>query len=296
MKKLFKAFACFVLALSALSCTQKESQKLLLGGSGWNKIVIIDKESKLIEWEYPLEDGWECNSVAATAEGNILFSYSKGAKLIDRNHNELWNIPAPAGCEMQTARILGNGNFLLAWCGAPAVMMEVAPDGTIIRTTEYETGIANPHSQFRQVNATSKGNYLLPLFATSEIREVSPEGVLVNTVKVEGLPFSTLALESGNYLIPCGDAHSLLEVNLANGEILNRIGERDIEGVSLFFVAQVTPSSNGGYYLCNWQGHAPEGTESNNPQLIEVDAAGKMVWSLNDNHQFGMISTIAVMK
>ena len=297
MKKLFKAFICFALVLAAFSCTQqKESQKLLLGGSGWNKIVIIDKESKVIEWEHALEDGWECNSVASTDQGNILFSYSKGAKLIDKNHNELWNISAPVGCEMQTARILNNGNFLLAWCGTPSVIMEVAPDGAIVRKTEYETGIENPHNQFRQVNVNSKGNYLIPVFATSEVREVSPEGLEVNIVKVEGVPFAVLALESGNHLVSCGDSHSLVEVNLESGEIANRIGEHDIEGVSLFFVAQVTPSCNGGYYVCNWQGHAPEGTESNNPQLVEVDAAGKVIWSLNDNHQFGMISTIAVIK
>ena len=48
-------------------------------------------------WEYPLEKGWECNSVAATKTGEILFSYSKGAKMITRDGQELWNIAAPAG-------------------------------------------------------------------------------------------------------------------------------------------------------------------------------------------------------
>lgn len=268
----------------------------MLGGSGWNKIVIIDKESKQIEWEHPLEAGWECNSVAATGNGSILFSYSKGAKLIDRNHNELWNIQAPAGCEMQTARILGSGNFLLAWCGTPSVMMEVAPDGMILRQTAYETGIANAHSQFRQVNVHNNGNYLIPVFAASEIREITPEGDLVNSVKVEGRPFSILALPNGNHFVACGDSHALVEVNLATGEIVKRMGENDIEGISLFFVAQVAPSCNGGYYICNWQGHAPEGTESNNPQLVELDKAGKVVWSLNDNQQFGMISAIDIIK
>ena len=38
------------LFLSLTSCRQ-EQVKLLLGGSGWNKIVIIDKATKQIEWE-----------------------------------------------------------------------------------------------------------------------------------------------------------------------------------------------------------------------------------------------------
>ena len=62
-----------------------------------------------------MEKGWECNSVAVTPDRNILFSYSKGAKLITRDHEEVWNISAPEGCEMQTARVLSNG--IIYWRG-----------------------------------------------------------------------------------------------------------------------------------------------------------------------------------
>lgn len=106
--------ACLLLVCSAC---HEASHYLLLGGSGWDKIAIVNKNTKEIEWEHPLEKGWECNSVAVTPDRNILFSYSKGAKLITRDHEEVWNISAPEGCEMQTARVLPNGNYLLAWCG-----------------------------------------------------------------------------------------------------------------------------------------------------------------------------------
>ena len=120
-------FLCFTLPLFFNISGKNKAEKLLLGGSGWNKIVIIDKDSKQIEWEHPLQKGWECNSVAATPDGNILFSYAKGAKVINRDHKEIWNITAPEGCEMQTARVLSNDNYLLAWTGHPAVIMEVSP-------------------------------------------------------------------------------------------------------------------------------------------------------------------------
>ena len=125
MKKI-SIFLYFILFLISNTSGQNKTEKLLLGGSGWNKIVIIDKESKQIEWEHPLQEGWECNSVAATPDGNILFSYGKGAKTINRNHQEIWNITVPDGCEMQTARVLSDGNYLLAWTGHPAVIMEVS--------------------------------------------------------------------------------------------------------------------------------------------------------------------------
>lgn len=273
--------------------TQKveKGQKLLLAGSGWNKVVIIDKDTKQIEWEHPLQKGWECNSATATPDGNILFAYSKGAKLITRDQKELWNIPAPEGCEMQTARVLPDGNYLLAWCGHPAKIMEVNAKGEILSETTYETGIEHSHAQFRQVNKNKAGNYLMPLFATSEVREISPKGELVKTTKLEGTPYSTVLLDNGNYMVACGDGHSLMEVNLDKGEVIRRIGEKDIEGVSLFFVAQLLPTDKG-LYICNWQGHDPSAKESNNPQLMEIDSNNKVIWSLNDNDTFGMISSV----
>lgn len=292
MKKIFALLCSALFLFSATSC-QKKAQKLLLGGSGWDKIVIINKNTKEIEWEHPLEKGWECNSVAATPDGNILFSYARGAKVITREHQEVWNIPAPDTCEMQTARVLPNGNYLLAWVGHPAVIMEVNPKGDILSRTEYETGIEQPHAQFRQVNKNERGNYLIPLFATSDVREVSQEGKLLKATKLEGTPFSTYALSNGNYWVACGDGHSLLEVNLDNGEVARRYGENDIKGARLFFVAQLLPAYGEGLYICNWQGHDKNAKDANSPQLLEIDGNGRVVWSLNDNEKFGMISAIS---
>lgn len=292
MKKIFALLCSALFLFSATSC-QKKAQKLLLGGSGWDKIVIINKNTKEIEWEHPLEKGWECNSVAATPDGNILFSYARGAKVITREHQEVWNIPAPDTCEMQTARVLPNGNYLLAWVGHPAVIMEVSPKGDILSRTEYETGIEQPHAQFRQVNKNERGNYLIPLFATSDVREVSQDGKLVKATKLEGTPFSTYALSNGNYWVACGDGHSLLEVNLDNGEVARRYGENDIKGARLFFVAQLLPAYGEGLYICNWQGHDKNAKDANSPQLLEIDGNGRVVWSLNDNEKFGMISAIS---
>ena len=171
MMKKISIFLYFILFLISNTSGQNKTEKLLLGGSGWNKIVIIDKESKQIEWEHPLQEGWECNSVAATPDGNILFSYGKGAKTINRNHQEIWNITVPDGCEMQTARVLSDGNYLLAWTGHPAVIMEVSPKGEILSETVYETGIDHPHAQFRQVNKNKAGNYLIDLLLANVCKQ-----------------------------------------------------------------------------------------------------------------------------
>ena len=295
MHKLFTCLSLALLILAGTSCQQK-SEKLLIGGSGWNKIAIIDKQTKQIEWEHPIEKGWECNSAVATPEGNILFAYGKGAKLITREHQELWSIEVPDSCEMQTARILPDGNYLLAWVGHPAVILEVAPDGRILSQTEYETGIDDPHMQFRQLNKKANGNYLMPLFATSDVREITPDGKVDKIYRLEGTPFTTLETEAPLYWVACGDGHSLLEMNLDNGQIARRFGEKDIEGAQLFFVAGLYPAANDGLYVCNWQGHDDNARAANSPQLFEIDKNGRIVWELNDNDAFGMISTVCVVE
>ena len=100
--------------------------------------------------------------------------------MITRDGRELWNIAAPAGCEMQTTRILPDGNALVAWCGHPSTILEVNMKGEVLSKTEFETGIERPHAQVRQINKSKKGNYLVPLFATSEVREIAPNGQLLN--------------------------------------------------------------------------------------------------------------------
>lgn len=296
MNKIGKISSLFaaVAALFIYSSCQENPTKLLLGGSGWNKIVIVDKDTKTIEWEHPIESGQECNSVAYTKDGNILYSYSKGAKLITKDHAELWSIAAPDSSEMQTASILPNGNYLLAWCGHPATILEVDKDGKILSKTEYETGIEQPHAQFRQVSKNSRGNYMMPLFATSDVREITPDGKLVKSVTVGGTPFTAVPLANGNHLIACGDGHAYMELNFDTEEVVRKVNANDVDGASFFFVAGLLPTAQGGEYICNWQGHGGDADASKLPQLVEVDKNGKMIWSLNDNAKFGMISAICL--
>lgn len=295
MRKLLVFTSLLILFLSLASCRQ-EPVKLLLGGSGWNKIVIIDKETKQIEWEYPLEKGWECNSVDCTPEGNILFSYRKGAKVVTKDRQEVWNIEAPAGCEMQSASVLPSGNILLAWTGHPAVIMEVDKAGKELCRTAYETGIERPHAQFRQVNKNEAGNYVIPLMGGKAVCEVSPEGKLIRSTEFDGNYFGVLHDVDNQYWIACGDRHVLLQADLQSGEVIQRFEQNDIPNAKLFFVAGLCKSENGGIYVCNWQGHDKSAKESGSPQVFELDESGSVIWSLNDNERFGMISDVSIMK
>ena len=120
--------------------------------------------------------------------------------------------------------------------------------------------------------------------------------MIVKITRLEGTPFTTLALANGNHWVACGDGHSLMEVNLDNGEVARRYGENDIKGVRLFFVAGLLPAKDGGLYVCNWQGHDKNAVEANSPQVFEINDKGEVIWNLNDNEKFGMISTISTIE
>lgn len=296
MNKILILICVLIQFLSLASCRQ-EQIKLLIGGSGWSKIAIIDKGTKKIEWEYPLEKGWECNSVACTDDGNILFSYSKGARLVSKDHNVIWDIKSPEGCEMQTADVLPNGNIILAWTGHPAVILETDKKGNIISRTEFETGIDNPHSQFRQISKNPDGNYVIPIMGGDLIYEVSPKGIVLNKITPCSNYFTVLNEGKENvYWVACGDKHILMKVDFSTGKVLEKIEQESIEGVRLFFVAGLCKSENDGLYVCNWQGHDKDAMKSNSPQLFEIDNSLNVVWSLNDNTNFGMISDVCIMK
>ena len=78
-----------LLALLFFSCSLQLSaqEKLVLAGSGNPAVMIVDKQSGTVEWKHALEKGEECNTVAVTRQGNILYSYKKGAKLICLTYN-----------------------------------------------------------------------------------------------------------------------------------------------------------------------------------------------------------------
>ena len=183
------------------------------------------------------------------------------------------------------------------WTGHPSVILETDGKGNVLSRTEFETGIENPHAQFRQISKNESGNYLVPLMGGNSILEISPEGVVQNEVKPSLGYFSVLKDETdGLYWVACGDRHVLLKINMQTGEVQSKVTSDILSDVCLFFVAGLCSSENGGLYVCNWQGHDKDAVKSASPQLFEMDKSLKVVWSLNDNVNFGMVSDVCIMK
>lgn len=279
----------FIIILLLSSLRVAAQDKILVAGSGNSRILLIDKQTGKVEWQHPLEKGEECNTVALTRQGDILYSYKKGAKVVTWNHRVVWDYRVPQQSELQSATLLRNGRVLLGICGNPARFIEVNKKGIEVNEVTLPLGIEKPHSQFRQVFGLRNGNYLVPVMAKRMIMEVNRKGKVVAEHEIDGKAFSSLELSDGNLLLPCGDGHYYLIVERGTGKELKRVTSEDINGASLWFVAQVLELENKNLLICNWGGHT-KGAVVNEPQLIEVDKNGRVVWALNNKQKIGNIS------
>lgn len=288
MKRLIIA-AMAVVALVSCSTAPKLTDKVLIAGSFWDSIAIVNKETKAIEWAYALPAGAECNSVSLTKDGNILISYKKGARVIDRAGKTIWDYTNVADtAELQTAYQNPDGTFFLAVCDNPMRIIELDSNGKETNEIQYNIDVPIPHAQFRLVTKSAEGTYLIPMIMEGTVREVNSNGELIKTYEVGGNPFAIDQLANGNLLVACGDGHYLVEIDRASGSVVNKVAQNDIKGVELQFVAQAKRLPNGNTMVSNWLGHI-QGRYPQ-PQLIEYDPTGNLVWSFDNKDQVKYIS------
>ena len=103
-----------------------------------------------------------------------------------------------------------------------------------------------------------------------------------------GRVFSAIRLKNGNTLIGGGNNHTVLEVS-PNNEIVWRLDQNELPGVSLSWVTTVEVLPNGNYLIGNC--HAGP----NQPAFIEVDPKSKeLIWSLNNFKVIGNNSSNAL--
>lgn len=275
--------------LLSLSLQAAAQDKLLVAGSGNPNILLVDKQTGKVEWKHALEKGEECNTVALTKQGNVLYSYKRGAKLITWDHRVIWDYPAPDKTELQSATLLRNGGVLLGICGHPARFIELDKNGKEVNRVLLDLDVEKPHSQFRQVFQLRNKNYLIPVMAKQKMLEVTRKGCIIAEHKTDGKAFSSLELKDGKLLLPCADGHYFMVIDRKTGRELKRVNAHDLPGVSLLFVAQILQLKNGNLLICNWYGHTKD-AGVDEPQLIEIDPTGKVVWILNDKQNVGKIS------
>lgn len=283
---MYKVCLIGLMAIASITCCAAE--RLLLAGCGWKKIVVLDKKSGTIEWEHALASQEDCNDVELTREGNILYAYRGGARLINSKHEILWDFKVQKGEELYTATQLPDGRYMLAVCGIPSRIIELDNSGKLLMELKFDTGIKNVHGQFRQIQKLDSGNYLIPLMEKGEVVEMNPEGIFLKRVKCGGMPYSLFPLSDNRWLVSCGDGHNWVELDWTNGKIL-RIMDDKLLGYKIHFAAEVSCSASGNMFFSNWNGHTKDKSQ---PLLIELEQRGKVVWKLYASPEIQNISSV----
>ena len=281
-----KQIIFLAIILLCCSCTKKE--KLIIGGSGWQQIAIVDKSSGKIEWKHELAPNEECNKVEVTPNGHILYAYKQGAKLIDRKHQVIWDYKVDAGEELHYASF-AKGNYVLAICGMPARIVELDNTGSPVKEIKFQTGIPNVDNQFRQIQKTDRNTYIIPLMGKYKVSEMNEEGRIINSILTGGTPFSVKLLDDGKWLVSCGEGRVLAEVDPETKGIIKRIETTDLNWSSLLFVAEAIRYENGNTLIANWNRNSYDRSQ---PLLIEINPSNQIVWRLPFNPEIISISTV----
>ena len=199
----------------------------------------------------------------------------------------VWRYDAPAGVEIHSFRRLPGGVTLVAESGSRR-LLELAADGSILRTVPLTVENPDPHRDTRLVRKTAAGTYLVAHEKDGAVREYAADGTVVWEYAVGSKVYSAVRLENGNTLIGTGDGHRVIEVNPA-GETVWALTSADLPGVELAWVTMVDRLPNGNTLVVNC--HAGPA----NPQVLEVAPDKRVVWSFRDFARFGNALPVAAL-
>jgi hypothetical protein len=178
----------------------------------------------------------------------------------------------------------------------PARIIEVDQSGRIRHEIKLKVNHPSTHSDTRLVRKIANGNYLVAHESDGCVREYDAGGKVVWEYEVPlfgkarkgahgpeafgNSVFSAIRLANGNTLLGGGNGHSVLEVT-PNKEIIWKVEQHDLPGITLAWVTRVERLPNGNTLI----GNCHAGPE--NPQFIEVTPEKKVVWTFEDFKNFG---------
>lgn len=269
------------------------AQKIVVSGSYSTHIAVFDLKDSTQVWSYALPEGSECNSVDMTANGNVLFSYRAGVRMVDRAGATLWDYPVAAGSEAQTAKLInGATRVLAAICGSPAIIVELdALTGRELRRTTFDGGHKDAHAQFRQVTTSQRGGYLIPVMWADKVVEIDTTGAKIAEWDVPSSPFSVKEICCNRLLVSTKDAVIELDRSTSHADTLIY---RTIGTEKLYFATEAHRLDDGVTAISNWQGYAPKGEGVS--QIVWIDRHGKPFKTFTALDKIQNVSCFAIVE
>lgn len=282
------AFAVIIL-MPTTNADEIRHSYLVMGA----KTAIIGEDGE-VEWEYHggSRDGF------VLPNGNVLLAFSDRVEEVTRDGKQvfLYKLAAP-NKEIGTTQRLYNGNTLVTELGPKPRLLEVRPDGTQAHEVVLQPETDNAHMQTRMARQLRNGNYLVPHLLAFAIKEYSPDGTVVSTLRTdfeelggrpaENWPFTAIRLDNGHTVASLTHGNKVIELN-GKGQVVWKVTNDD--GKGLF------KDPCGSQRLAN--GNTVIGSHAANTgiSMVEVTRDKRIVWTSDHPlaagvHHFQILTT-----
>jgi hypothetical protein len=190
----------------------------------------------------------------------------------------------------QAARRLPDGRTVLACNDGGVTIYELDSADKVLRKAKFEA------PQTRLMRLTPQGTVLFGSGNVVTEGDLQGKVLATATLAAGSWAYQALRLPSGNLLVSAGYDPAVLELDAA-GQVVRRFGGKDApgaEGMGLHFAGGFQVLPNGHVVVSNWTGHGPADS-AKGVQLVEYDAAGKIVWTWHDAERAGTIHGVIVL-
>jgi len=295
----YGAILVFFTVSQAFSAPQVDQNRLVLAAEGGKQVAITNSQGKVL-WKRKIRqvhdlhmldnghilvnDGWP-HIVELDLLKNVVWSYDSSTQ----NGNSGKKV------EVHAFQRLTDGVTLIAESG-PCRLIEVDQEGKLLKEIPLQVAEPHPHTDTRLVRKLENGDYLVCHEGTQVVKRYNSEGEVIWEFPIPlfgkepakghgpeawgGKTFGAIVAKNGNYLITTGNGHGVLEVT-PEKEIVWRLAQNDIPGVTLAWVTTIQEQPNGNLIIGNC--HAGP----DNPQIVEITRDKEVVWSWKNFEEFG---------
>ena len=292
--------AWVVLGSLPLGAQEKIAHSYLVLGA---KTAII-AENGSVTWEYSggSRDGF------VLPNGNVLIAFGNRVEEVTVDQQVVFRYTLdPSNKEIGTAERLYNGNTLVTELGPNPRLLEIAApadavsdskvDGKIVSEIKLDPETDNAHMQTRMARQLRNGNYLVPHLLAFAVKEYTPEGRVVRTIRTdleelggrpaENWPFTAIRLDNGHTVLSLTHGNKVVEVD-GSGSVVWKLTNADVDGL--------LKDPCGSQRLANGNTVVGSHAATTGISMIEVTPENKIVWSSDHPmaagvHHFQILTT-----
>jgi hypothetical protein len=292
--------AWVVLGSLPLGAQEKIAHSYLVLGA---KTAII-AENGSVTWEYSggSRDGF------VLPNGNVLIAFGNRVEEVTVDQQVVFRYTLDSSNkEIGTAERLYNGNTLVTELGPNPRLLEIAApvdaandskvDGKIVSEIKLDPETDNAHMQTRMARQLRNGNYLVPHLLAFAVKEYTPEGLVVRTIRTdleelggrpaENWPFTAIRLDNGHTVLSLTHGNKVVEVD-GSGSVVWKLTNADVDGL--------LKDPCGSQRLANGNTVVGSHAATTGISMIEVTPENKIVWSSDHPmaagvHHFQILST-----